>query len=122
MPAQKNGRRAHSSLLCNFYNRLCSKQGASGAPQRTVGGNVDTLLFTEIDNLLLRESRMILDLVHCWDDGRVRQQLLKVEFAVVGDANRFYFAGPKKLFHILPCRDVGVAVVDITRAIWKLGE
>jgi hypothetical protein len=44
---------------------------------------VDALLLAEVDNLLLRERRVVLDLVDGGDDGSMREELLEVAFAVL---------------------------------------
>jgi hypothetical protein len=44
---------------------------------------VDAFLLAQVDNLLLREGRVVLDLVDSRDDGGVREELLEVAFAVL---------------------------------------
>jgi hypothetical protein len=44
---------------------------------------VNTLLLAEVDNLLLRQTGVVLDLVNGGDDGGVRQKLLEVLLAVL---------------------------------------
>lgn len=122
MPAQQNRGRSNAALLGNSDNRLSSKQRAAGTAQRTVSGDVDALLVTEVDNLLLGQGRVVLDLVGGGDDGGLGQELLKVLDAVVGDTDGLDLAGAHELLHTLPGGDVGVAVDDIPRAVGQLGE
>ena len=123
MPAQKNSRRSNTPLIRNLHNRRRREQRTPRAPQRTVRGDMNTLFFAKVDNLLLRERRVVLDLVDGWHDGRLRQEFLEVLLAVVGDTNRLDLAGAYQLLHALPGGDVRVRVVDVARdAVGEFGE
>lgn len=83
VPAKQNSSRSNTSLRRNLHNRLSSEQRATGAAERTVSGDMDADLITEIYNLLLRQRRVILDLVDGWHDRCLRQQFLEVLDAIV---------------------------------------
>lgn len=72
MIAEENSRGRNTLLLGNLNNRLSGHDWATCAAKRTVGLNVDALLLTEVDNLLLRELGVVLDLVNGGDDGGMR--------------------------------------------------
>ena len=72
MIAEKNSRGRNTLLLGNLDHRLGGHDWATCAAKRTVGLNVDALLLTEVDDLLLRELWVVLDLVNGWDDGGMR--------------------------------------------------
>lgn len=81
--AEQDSRGRNTLLLRNLDNRLGSHDGATGAAKGTVGLNVNALLLAEVDNLLLRETGVVLDLVDGGDDSRMRQKLLEVLLAVL---------------------------------------
>jgi hypothetical protein len=85
---------------------------------------MNTLLFAEINDFLLREKRVVLDLVGSGNDSRLCEQLLEVLDRVVCNADGLDFVGVglDELLEVLPCVDVGYAVVDVAGAVWKLGE
>jgi len=122
VPAKQDRRGRNPSLLRDLDDRLGREERAPRAPQRTVRGDVDALLLAEVDNLLLRQGRVVLDLVDGGHDGDVGQQLLEVPLAVVGDANGLDFTRGKELLHTLPGRDVRVGMVDVAGAVGKFGE
>lgn len=123
MPAQKNSRRSNTSPIRNLHNRRRREQRTPRAPQRTVRGDMNTLFFAKVDNFLLREGRVVLDLVNGRDDGRLRQEFLEVLLAVVGDTDGLDLAGAHELLHALPGGDVGVGVVDVAGdAVGEFGE
>lgn len=122
MPAQKNRRRSHASLLRNLHNRRSLEQWASRAAQRTVRRDMNALFFTEVDNLLLRQRGVVFDLVHRGDNCGMRQQLLEIRLAVVGNSNGPNFARLQELLHALPGGDMGVSVVNVPGAILELRE
>lgn len=81
---------------------------------------MDTLALAEVDDLLLRQERVVLDLVSSRNDGRARQQLLEVWNAEVGNTNGLCLAGCRDLFQLLPRLNVGPLRIQITRAIGVL--
>ena len=83
---------------------------------------MNALLVAKVNNFLLRQRRVVLNLVGGGDNGGLRQELLEVLDAVVGDTNGLDLAGADELLHALPGGDVGVAVVNVARPIWELGE
>lgn len=83
MIAEQDSCRADVVLLGNLDNGLGLEHGAARATEGAVGHDVDTLLVAEVDDLLLREGRVILDLVDSRDDGRLSQQLLEVLLAIL---------------------------------------
>jgi hypothetical protein len=70
-------------LLGNLDNGLGLEHGAARATERAISHDVDALLVAEVDDLLLREGRVVLDLVDSRDNGRLSQQLLEVLLAVL---------------------------------------
>ena len=85
---------------------------------------MDALLLAEVDDLLLGQERVVLDLVGSGDDGCLSKQLLEVLDGVVGDADGFDFVGVclDELLKALPGVYVSDAVVDVTGAVFELGE
>ncbi len=84
MVAQQHGRRLDVVFLGDLHHGLQPHERAVRAAKRAVRHDVDALLAAEVDNLLLRQHRVVLDLVDRGDDGGVREQLLEVAFAVLG--------------------------------------
>lgn len=70
-------------FLRDLYNNRLFHDRATGTSERAVRGDVDALLFAEVDNLLLGKRGVILDLVDSWDNSCVGQQLLQESQAVV---------------------------------------
>jgi hypothetical protein len=83
MVAEEDGRSRDASLLGNLDDRRSGHDGTTGATQRAVGLNMDTLLLAEVDDLLLGKFGVVLDLVNGGNDGGVRQKLLEVLLAVL---------------------------------------
>lgn len=83
MVAEEDGRGGDTLLLGNLDNRLSSHDGATSAAKGTVCLNMNALLLAEVDNLLLRKTGMVLDLVDGGDDSGMRQKLLEVLLAVL---------------------------------------
>jgi hypothetical protein len=85
---------------------------------------VNALFLAEIDDFLLGKQRVVFDLVGCGCDGCLCQELFKVLDGVVGDANGFDFVGVclDELLEALPGVNVSDAMVDITGAVFELGE
>lgn len=75
MPAQQDRRRVHVSFPCNLHNRFRSEKRTARGPQWTVRLDNNALLFTEIDDFLLRQLRVVFNLVCCWDDSGFGEQL-----------------------------------------------
>lgn len=83
MIAQQDGRRLDAVLLGDLDDGLGGEERAAGAAQRAVRHDVDALLFAEVDDFLLRECRVVLDLVDGGDDGGVWEELFEVALAVL---------------------------------------
>jgi len=81
-----------------------------------------TLCVAVVNDLLLGQRGVVLDLVGGRDNGGLGQKFLQVLDTVVGDTYSLSFAASYELLHILPGRDVGVAVDNVPRTIRKLGE
>jgi hypothetical protein len=120
--AEENSGGGNATLLGNGHNGLRSEHGAAGAAQRAVGCDMDAGLVTEVDNLLLGQRGVVLNLVDSGNNSSLGQELLKVLDTVVGDTDGPDLAGADELLHALPGSDVGVAVINIPRAISELGE
>ena len=100
---------------------------------------MDVLLLAQIDNLLLREARVVLDLVDGRADSCLGEELLKVRLAVleqlsatiypcdttsrkeshVANANRLGLATSDKSLHLLPVIGMIPVADDIACAICK---
>lgn len=87
MVGEENCGRRNVVLLCNGDNTLILEERGACASERAVGGDVNALLLAEVDDLLLRQERVVLDLVGCRNDGGLREQLLKVLDGVVGNTD-----------------------------------
>lgn len=122
MPAQQNSSRGNATLLCNGHNGLSSEKRATGAAQRAVSGDVNTLLVAEVNNLLLGQRWVVLDLVDGRDDGGLGQERLQVRNTAVGDTDGPDLAIANELLHALPGGNVGVAVVNVPGSICELRE
>lgn len=83
---------------------------------------MDALLLAEVNDLLLRECRVVLDLVDSGDHSGVGEELREVAFAVVGDADGLGLACGEEGFHLFPGVDVRVGVNDVALAVGELGE
>lgn len=83
MVAEEDRGGADALLLSNLDNGLGGQDGAASAAKGAVSHDVNTFLLAEVDNLLLRKLRVVLNLVNGGDDGGVRQKLLKVSLAVL---------------------------------------
>jgi hypothetical protein len=85
---------------------------------------MDALVLAEVDNVLLRQKRVVLDLVRGRYDCRLREQLLHVLVGVVCDADGLDFVGVRldQFLKVLPGLDVGDAVVDVAGAVFEFGE
>lgn len=85
---------------------------------------MDAFGFAEIDDFLLGQEWVVLDLVGSRDDGCLCEELLHVLYGVVCDADSLDFVGVRldEFLHVLPCLDVGDAVVDVAGAVFEFGE
>lgn len=144
MVAQQDGRRLDPVLLCDLDDRLSRHHRPASAAERAVRHDVNAVLLAEVDNLLLRQGRVVLNLVHRRLDSAVRQELLEITFAVlhsrsvlrftihrpvdwgrapyVADADGLSLASCEELLHLLPGIDVVVVPENVARAIGQLGE
>jgi hypothetical protein len=124
MITQQHGRRSNTMFLRNFEHPFVLEQRRPRATERTVRGNVDALVFAEIYNLLLRQQRVVFDLVDCGHDGRLGEQLLHVFDRVVGHADGLDFVWVRldEFLEVVPCLDVCDAVVDVAGAVGEFGE
>jgi hypothetical protein len=124
MIAQQHSSRADIMLLCNLVDCLIFEQRRSCTTKRAVRGDMDAFLFTEVDDFLLREERVVFDLVGGGDNGSLSEELLEVLHRVVCDTDGFYFVWMffYELFEAFPCLDVVGAVVEIARAVFEFGK
>lgn len=63
-------------------------QRSTSTAERAVGHDVNAFLITKINNLLLRKSWVVLNLVDGWDHSGMGQKLLQVSFAVLSRCER----------------------------------
>lgn len=122
MPAQQHSRRLNTVLLRNLHHPLIPHEGAPSRPQRRVRHDVDTLLLAQIHNLLLRQQRVVLNLVHRRHDLRLRQQLLQIPLGVVTHPDRLGLARLDQLLQLLPRINMVILLDDIPRPIRQHGE
>lgn len=87
MITQQHSRWLDAVLLGDGDDRFGREHRAARATERAVRHDVDALLVAEVDNLLLRQSRVVLDLVDGGDDGCMREELFEVSFAVLERGN-----------------------------------
>jgi hypothetical protein len=121
MVAQQHTSSRDVMFLRDGKHFLLLEQRAASATKRTVSSNVNAFLLAKVNNLLLRQERVILDLV---DSGRglcTLEQLGQERNTVVADAN---VAGLllRKGFHSLPSLDMRPCCLEIARAVRVLGE
>ncbi len=83
MVAQQHGRRVDGVLGRDLDDGLGLHQRPARAAQRAVGHDVDALGLAQVDDLLLRQRRVVLDLVDGRDHGAVGEELLEVALAVL---------------------------------------
>jgi hypothetical protein len=116
-------------------HRLGLHDRTASGPERAVRHDVDALFLAQVHDLLLRQRRVVLDLVHCRDDGGFWEQLLQVLFAVlsgefssaehaprrkrthVADTDRLCLAGRWQRLHLLPRVHMVVRADDVSRAV-----
>lgn len=106
MIAQKDVSWANMMFLRQFDYRLIGKQRTTRTAERAVGRNEDTLRLAELYNFLLRQQRMILDLVDSRHNISFRQQFFEERLAEVCHPNRLRFASLQQLFHLLVSLDI----------------
>lgn len=119
LPAQQYRAGFDVVLLGDFLHAFLLEKGAACTTKRRVGGNVDVFRLAEVDNLLLWEIRMVLDLIRCWNDFSVGEELFEELDAVVADSDGLDFACLQQLLHFLPCLDMRPVLVEVTRAVRK---
>ena len=124
-PSQDNLSGGGTLLLSDGLDfRACDQQGnvEEVVAERRVGGDVDVLLLGIGDELVAREDRVALDLVHGRDDAGLVDKLLESLCGEVGDTSRASFALGQSVYG-LPCFTVGDRVVDVdlvgVRGSWK---
>lgn len=110
-------------LLRNLHHNLLLEQRPARRPKRTIRHHVDPLLLGKLHHIILRQRRVILNLVHRRHRFRHLQQLLQVSHRVVAhaDRSRLFF---RQRLHLLPRVRVVVAAVadDVALAVGQLGE
>jgi hypothetical protein len=114
----------NAMFLRHLQHTLVLEQRRACASQWTVSGDVDALVFAEINDFLLGQQRVVFDLVDGGRDGGFCEELLHVFDRVVCDADGLYFVGMglDEFLHVEPCLHVRVLVVDVARAVFELGE
>jgi hypothetical protein len=92
MIAQKYASRCNIPFLGNLRDRSLIHHRCSCATQWTICCNVDPFRFAEVDDVLLREGRVILNLIDRRHDRSVRKQFFKIFHTVVCNPNRLHLA------------------------------
>ena len=83
MITQQHSRGLNAMLLRDLDDGLSREERAARAAERAVGHDVDALFLAQVDNLLLRQRRVVLDLIDGGDDGSVGEELFEVAFAIL---------------------------------------
>lgn len=122
MVAEKNRARPDSLLLCQLDNVGVLEQWTSSAAQGAVCGDENALLFAEVDDVLLRQQRMVFDLVDGRDDADLREELFEISLGVVGHADGLDFATLQQLFEILVRVHMRSFSDQVSAAIGQFGE
>lgn len=123
VPTQQHRRRSYTPLLRNLHHGLGREQRTTGRSQWTIRLDQNTFGLAEIDNFLLRQVRMVLNLVCGGHNGCFGQQLLEIGHTEVGDANGLDFACGRQFLHVFPSVDVVVAEDHVARdAVGEFGE
>lgn len=128
MPTQQHGSRLHFVLLRNLQDQLLLEEWPAGRAERAVGHDMDTLLLGQAHDIVLRQRRVVLELVHRRYHLGHREELLQVPPGVVGDAHGAgllarALGGIYELLHLLPRVRVVVPLPDdVARPVGELGE
>lgn len=122
MVAQQHSTGRNVMLLSNLLNLLLLEQRRSSASQRTVCSNQDTLFLAVIHNFLLRQVRVVLNLVCGGGDFGFLHEFFQEGDGEVGDTDGLCLSGGEELFHLLPGLGVGPGCVEVAGAVGVFGE
>jgi len=114
----------HVVLLCDLIDACILGQWRASAPQRAVSRDMNPLFLAEIYNFLLREERVVLDLIGRWNDSSLGEKLFEILDRVVGYTDSFDFVRVRldERLETLPRLDVVSGLVNVPRAIGQLWE
>ena len=102
VPAEQDVALADAVFLGDLLHAGVCEERAAGRAEGAVGLDDDAVFGAQVDDLLLREQRVVFDLVDGGDDVAVREELFEVFDAVVAHADRLDFAGSEEFFHSVP--------------------
>ena len=117
MVTQQHRARWHPMSARDLEHLLVLQQRTARAPQRTIGRDVDAFALAEIDNVLLRQVRVVFDLVDGGHDADVREEFLQESHAVVRHPDRSHFARVQEPLQVLVGLDVSPRVVEVAGAV-----
>jgi hypothetical protein len=119
---QQHRSRRNIMFLSNLLNLLFLEQRRSSTSQRTIRSNQNPLLLAIIYNFLLRQVRVVLDLVGCGSDGCFLHQFFEEGDGKVGYTDCFRLSGFEDGFHLFPGLGVGPGGVEVAGAVGVFGE
>ena len=102
MPTQQHRPGLNAMFPRHRDNPGITHERGSRTAQRRVRRDVDPFLPAEIHNIVLRQVRMVFDLIHGWRDLGGLQELCEVAHAVVADAYGAGLACGEEGFHLRP--------------------
>lgn len=120
--AQQNIAGADFVLLGELLDAVFLEHGAASAAEGAVGSDVDTLGLAEVHNFLLRQIRVVLDLVGRRSDLSLLEKSLQEGNREVGNANGLCLARLWQLLELLPGLDEVPRLVQVTGTVRKLGD
>lgn len=138
--AKKDRGRTNALLLSKLDHRRRRHDGATGTSKRAVSHDVDALFVAQVDNLLLRQARVVFDLIDSGNNLGMGKEFLEVLLAIlarsqplqrreeahvahlsqstyIAHPNGLGFATCQNLLHLLPGLDVAPALDNVARAI-----
>lgn len=123
VPTQEYIPLSHTVFLGELFHPRVGEERPARRAEGTVRFDDDAVFLAQVDDLFLREERVVFDLVDGGDDAAVGEELFEVFGAVVADAYRLDFARRQQLLHGVPGLHVRVRPDHVARAVvGKHGE
>jgi hypothetical protein len=122
MITQQHRSRLNIMFLGHLLNLLLLEKRAPRTSQRTIRSNQNPLFLAVIHNFLLRQIRVVFDLIACGSDGCDLHQFFKVRDGKIAYADCFCFSGGEEGFHVFPGLGVGGGSVEVAGAVGVFGE